>query len=113
MQKKLGTIQRAIDQNSGTIQCANDTKSGTLLRVNDQNLVLWAIVENAGTNMEAFYRHFYIGCLKTQKQQLYFVKIKQNLIFFNLLLFFFKFGQGACKSDRAQASTGRAQRPQK
>ena len=29
------------------------------------------------------------------------------------LNFFFLFGQGACKSGRAQASTGRAQRPQK
>ena len=25
VQKKLGTIQRANNQNSGTIQCANDT----------------------------------------------------------------------------------------
>ena len=46
-------------------------------RVNDQNLVLWAIDENMGTNLQAFYKHFYIGCLKTQKQQLHFVKIKQ------------------------------------
>ena len=48
-----------------------------LLRVNDQNLVLWAIDENIGTNLQAFYKHFYIGCLKTQKQQLKFVKIKK------------------------------------
>ena len=53
-----------------------------LLRVNDQNLVLWAIDENMGTNLQAFYKHFYIGCLKTQKQQLHFVKIKNKLIFF-------------------------------
>ena len=51
--------------------------SGTLLRMNDQNLVLWAIDENMDTNLQAFYKHFCIGCLKTQKQQLYFVKIKQ------------------------------------
>ena len=44
-----------------------------LLRVNDQNLVLWAIDENMGTNLQEFYKHFYIGCLKTQKQQLHFV----------------------------------------
>ena len=52
-----------------------------LLRVNDQNLVLWAIDENMGTNLQAFYKHFYIGYLKTQKQQ-HFVKIKNKLIFF-------------------------------
>ena len=38
--------------------------------------ILWAIDENMGTNLQAFYKHFYIGCLKTQKQQLYFVKKK-------------------------------------
>ena len=46
-----------------------------LLRVNDQNLVLWAIDENMGTNLQAFYKHCYIGCLQTQKQQLHFVSI--------------------------------------
>ena len=55
-----------------------------LLRVNDQNLVLWAIDENMGTNLQAFYKHFYIGCLKTQKQQLHFVKIQNKLFFFFL-----------------------------
>ena len=30
VQKKLGTIYRADDENSGTIQCANDKKSGTV-----------------------------------------------------------------------------------
>ena len=39
------------------------------------NSVLWAIDENMGTNLQAFYKHFYIGCLKTQNQQLHFVKI--------------------------------------
>ena len=48
-----------------------------LLRVNDQNLVLWAIDENMGTNLQAFYKHFYIGCLKT-----HFVKIKNKFFFF-------------------------------
>ena len=52
-----------------------------LLRVNDQNLVLWVIDENMGTNLQASYKHFYIDCLKTQKQQLHFVKIKNNLFF--------------------------------
>ena len=47
-----------------------------------QNLVLWAIAENMGTNLQAFYKHFYIGCLKTQKQQLHFVKII-NIFFLN------------------------------
>ena len=87
--------------------------------MNDQNLVMWSIDENIGTNLQAFYKHFYIDCLKTQKQQLHFVKIKIYLflnLIFNFLkknFFFFKFGQVACKSGRAQASTGRAQRPQK
>ena len=53
-----------------------------LLRVNDQNLVLCVIDENMGTNLQAFYKHFHIGCLKTQKQQLHFVKIKNELILF-------------------------------
>ena len=48
--------------------------------MNDQNLVFWAIDENMGTNLQAFYKHFYIGCLKRQKQQLHFVKIK-NIFF--------------------------------
>ena len=81
--------------------------------MNDQNLVLWAINENMGTNLQAFYKHFHIGCLKTQKQQLHFVKIKNKIIFFFKLIFFFLFGQGTCKSGRAQAITGRAQHPQK
>ena len=34
-----------------------------------------------GTNLQAFYKHFYIGCLKTQKQQLHSVKIKIKLFF--------------------------------
>ena len=42
-----------------------------------------------GTNLQAFYKHFYTP-VKTQKQQLHLVKKKLNSIFF-----FFKFGQGA------------------
>ena len=57
-----------------------------LLRVNDKNFVLWAIDEIMGTNLQAFYKHFYIGCLKTQKQQLHFVKIKIKLLLFCLKL---------------------------
>ena len=81
-----------------------------LLRVNDQNLVLWAIDENMGTNLQAFYKHFYIGCLKTQKQQLHFIKIKIKQF---LIFFFHLSGQDARTSSRAQASTGRAQRHHK
>ena len=55
------------------------------LRVNDQNLVLWAIDENMGTNLQEFYKYFYIGCLKTQKQQLHFVTI--NLFLFYLFIY--------------------------
>ena len=62
-----------------------------LLRVNDQNLVLWAIDENMGTNLQAFYKHFYISCLKTQKQRLHFVKI----------IFFFFFNSGRARVNRA------------
>ena len=46
-------------------------------------MYLWAIDENIGTNLQAFYKHFYIGCLKTQNQQLHFVKIKNNIFFLN------------------------------
>ena len=74
-----------------------------LLRVNDQNLVLWAIDENMGTNMQAFYKHFYICCLKTPKKAITFCKNKTKLF---LLLFFLT-------SGRAQGSTDRAQCPQK
>ena len=57
-----------------------------LLRVNDQNLILWAIDENIGTNLQAFYNNSYIGCLKTQKQQLlHFVKKKIKLTSFFLI----------------------------
>ena len=38
--------------------------------------ILWAIAEDTGTNLQAVYKHFYIGCLKTQKQLLHFVKKK-------------------------------------
>ena len=64
----------------------NDTKSGTFLRVNDQNLVLWAIDENMGTNLQALCRHFYIGCLKTQKKQLH---CKNKKIYKKIVINFF------------------------
>ena len=64
-----------------------------LLRVNDQNLVLWAIDENMGTNLQAFYKHFYISCLKTQKQQLHFVKINNFFFFLNLFYFVIRAGR--------------------
>ena len=38
----------------------------------DLGTILWAIDEKMGTHLQAFYKHFYIGCLKTQKQQLHF-----------------------------------------
>ena len=67
--------------------------------MNDQNLVLWAIDENMGTNLQAFLH-------RLSENTITFCKNKKKN-------FFFKFGQGACESGRAQASTGRAQRPQK
>ena len=86
--------------------------------MNDQNLVLWAIDENMGTNLQAFYKHFYIGCLKTEKQQLHFVKIKNKLLLF-IYLFILKiwagrvyigqgasqYGQGASPSEIGLAGT--------
>ena len=80
-----------------------------LLRVNDQNLVLWAIDENMGTNLQAFYKHFYIGCLKTQKQQLHFVKRKNKLIFFFEINFFF-LNSGMARANRAGRKPVRAGR---
>ena len=65
--------------------------------MNDQNLVLWAIGENMGTNLQAFYKYFYIGSLKTQKQQLHFVKI----IFFFFLNNFFVVNSGRARVNRA------------
>ena len=50
-----------------------------------------------GTNLQAFYKHFYIGCLKTQKQQLHFVKIKYKFFWFSINFFF-------CYSGRARVN---------
>ena len=72
--------------------------------MNDQNFVLWPIDENMGTNLRAFYKHFYIGCLKTQKQQLHFVKIKNN--FFKL--HFFVFNSGRVRVNQAGRKPVRA-----
>ena len=47
------------------------------------------------------------------KKAITFWKNKTKLIFFLIIIIIFLFGQGACKLGRAQASTGRAQRPQK
>ena len=82
-------------------------KQQNLLRVNDQNLVLWAIDENMGTNLQAFYKHFYIGCLKTQKQQLHFVKI---IFFFFFNYFFFFINTGSARVNRAGRKPVRAGR---
>ena len=64
-----------------------------------------------GTNLQAFYKHFYIGYLKTQKQQLHFVKIKEN--WRKKIKCFFCFGflnrAGRCV-QRAGRKTGRAGR---
>ena len=64
-------------------------KQHKILRMNDQNLVLCAPDENMGTDLQAFYKHFYIGCLKTQKQIFTFCK---NNFFF--LIFFFPIWAG-------------------
>ena len=66
---KWGTLLRVKDQNSVTIQHANETRSS-------HNFVgnWW----KHGHKSASSYKHFYIGCLKTQKQQLHFVN-KKNL----------------------------------
>ena len=74
---------------------------------------MWAIDENMGTNLQAFYKHFDIGCLKTQKQQYHFVKIKTKLIFFFLIRAgrmeigqgASQYGQGAAPSEIGLAGT--------
>ena len=77
------------------------TKS--LLYVNDQNslTIQHANETRSGHNFvgdrwKHGHKFVYIGCLKNHNSKI-----------------FFKFGQGACKSGKAQASTGRALRPQK
>ena len=101
VQKKSGTISRANDQNSGAQFSAQTTQNraqfnARIFRFKNAFTrerpkrgpctILWAIDDNVGTNLRAFYKHFYIGCLKTQKQQLHFV---------NQIFFCFQFGQGA------------------
>ena len=53
-----------------------------LLRVNDQNLVLWAIDENMGTNLQAFLH-------RLSENTITFCKNKKliNFCFFNLIFF--------------------------
>ena len=69
--------------------------------------LLWAIDENMGTNLQAFYKHFYIGCLKTQKQQLHFIKIK--MIFFKYIFVFLKSGRAhANRAGRKTVQAGRS-----
>ena len=48
------------------------------------------------TNLQAFYKHFYIGCLKTQKQQLHLVKIQNNFKIKNNFYFYFFIRAGRC-----------------
>ena len=106
VQKKSGTISRANDQNSGAQFSAQTTQNraqfnARIFRFKNAftrerpkrgpGTILWAINDNVGTNLRAFYKHFYIGCLKTQKQQLNFVEKKKLLIY----IYFFQFGQGA------------------
>ena len=65
---------------SGAVLSANDQV--TLLRVNDQNSVtIQQSKLGLGKSMKTWAqicKHFYIGCLKTQIQQLQFVNKKQN-----------------------------------
>ena len=65
----------------------------------------WGIDENMGTNLQAFYKHFYIACLKTQKQQLRFVKIKNKVIFFFFLIQTARVNRAGRKPVRAGRST--------
>ena len=68
-------------------------------------IFLWAIDENMGTNMQAFYKHFYICCLKTPKKAITFCKNKTKLF---LLLFFLN--SGRARVNRAGRKAVRAGR---
>ena len=67
----LGTIQRADDKKSGTVYGANDQNSGTIQHANEtrsgHNYVgdRWKHGHKSARIVQ------FIGCLKTQKQQLY------------------------------------------
>ena len=84
---------------------AQTTQNRAHLRVNDQNLVLWAIDENMGTNLQAYYKHFYIGCLKTQKSITF---CKNKTIFFLLNYFFSFLNSGRARVNRAGCKPARA-----
>ena len=79
------------------------SQSGTRMK-RGLGTILWAIDENTGTNLQAFYKHFYIGCLKTQKQQLHFVKKK-------ISIFFIRAGHYVNRAGRKPVTW--AQRPRK
>ena len=62
-----------------------------------------------GTNLQAFYKHFYIGCLKTQKQQLHFVKINIFKKKLNYIYSFFNSGRAhANRAGRKPVRAGRS-----
>ena len=60
---------------------------------------VWAIDENMGTNLQAFYNHFYIGCLNTKQQH-----------FENNFFFSFFFNSGRALYNRAGRKTVQAGR---
>ena len=101
---KWGTLLRVNDQNSVTIQHVNETRSS-------HNFVgdWW----KHGHKSERGYKHFYIGCLKTQKQQLHFVnknKIKNLKNYFKYIFVLNNSGRALdnraeCKAVRAGCST--------
>ena len=90
---KSDILLRVNDQNLVTIQHANETRSGHNFEGLNEYMV---------RNLQAFYKHFYIGCLKTQKTAITF-----------LFYFFLYSGRALCKSSRVQYITGRAQCPRK
>ena len=65
------------------------TKPGTLICVNEQNSVTiqhsdeTRFDENMGTNLQTYYKHFYIGCLKTQNIILQKKKKKKKKYFYS------------------------------
>ena len=66
-----------------------------LLRVNDQNLVLWAIDENMGTNLQAFLH-------RLSENTITFCKTKK------IIFFFFFFNSGRVRANRAGRKPVRA-----
>ena len=95
VQKKLGAMPQSSARTTKIWAQFSAQTTQNLLRVNDH--------ENMGTNLQVFSKHFYIGCLKTQKQQLHFVKKKKKIS-----IIIFCFNSGRARINRAGRKPVRA-----